>query len=301
MSARPYRASGRYPRGALPGLAAAALLGGLGAGIVEGVIGQWISLLLIFPGLIGLGAGGVTASRVTKARVRAPLLVAILAVTGALLGQATTHAFDYVRFRWEVAEIIAAEPPGWTVDDVLASEGGHPGVLGYVAIMAHNGISIARMGGSDESGPTFTGAGAYVFWGLEFGVAALVAGFMAAGAAREPYCEACDHWYDRNDVLLVGGATRGAWKPLADAIDTGDWLVAVRGLGPAEPSSACVVRLVGCGTCADADQRPVLAIDVLTGINTKKSATKTHFTALLRPDEAAMLRLAVVTSPPTAA
>ena len=53
MSQRRYVASGNFGPGGLLQVALAAVLSGLGGGLILGFVSQWVSLLVIFPVVLG--------------------------------------------------------------------------------------------------------------------------------------------------------------------------------------------------------------------------------------------------------
>jgi hypothetical protein len=59
MARRRYVPSGKSDSGALPRIVIATLVAGVIGGLVLGFVSQWLSLLLIFPAVLGVAIGGV--------------------------------------------------------------------------------------------------------------------------------------------------------------------------------------------------------------------------------------------------
>ena len=88
MSKR-YHPSGLYEDGSLPALFGLSVLGGVMAGGAVWLIGNWIRLLIVFPALMGAGAGIGAILTVKSRRIRAPLLAAAAGLLGGLAGWGT--------------------------------------------------------------------------------------------------------------------------------------------------------------------------------------------------------------------
>jgi hypothetical protein len=295
MPARPYRPSGKSEPGALLPLFLAALAGGVIAGVLEGVVGHYlISLVVIFPLLVGLAAGALASWRVGAGNVRAPALAAVAGLLGGLAGQATTHVMDYQFFRMEVAQTLRTEDPGVDVgaalDAWLRGETGSGGFVGFVKLQAREGVTIKRGSGN---GIEFTGAGAYVLWVVELLLAAGAAAGLAGARAREPFCEHCRRWYDRDEIATHGGADR--WKDVVAAVERGDAAGALAARGTPTVKTRADVHLVRCSRCEA--HEPVLRIVVHTRLDTKKpKEKKVHETLVSFALAQALLRGAKVES-----
>ncbi len=282
--------SGRSAPWAVPILVAACLGTGIGMGVVEGFVGQWINLLILFPALIGLAVGAAATGAVDVGRMRAPLLAGLIAFGGGAVGQITTHGMEYARFRRTIEAAMAEDPAtaGATVEEALEAETGRRGFLAYLTIAAEKGITITRVAQSSR-GPAFTGMGVWGFWGFEVLIAAAVAAWMSVTRAKEPFCESCDAWYDKDDTIAVGDPDKQSWAPLVAAADTGDWAPALVALGPPGPNGASVVHLLRCATCTN--HRPVVVVMVVSA----KGGQKEHARVQIAWESAvALMRTALI-------
>lgn len=216
MSIRRYVASGRSRPFAIPSVLIVALLAGIATGVVEGIASRWISLLLLFPLLIGAAAGGLAGVMVHKTHLRAPAIAMVLGFLGGAAGYATVHAVQYVQFRSQASEAMK----GGDVDQALVAETGHAGFVGYMKLSAEQGVSIKRVGVGDP-GLRVPGPWALGLWGLELLIAAIVAGVLARSRAKEPFCEACDTWFRTPTIFATGGDAR-ARKRVIDALEHDD-------------------------------------------------------------------------------
>jgi hypothetical protein len=252
---RRYTASGQGGLVALLDVLGAAVFAGVIAGAAEGFVEQWISLLLVFPAVIGLSAGGAASWMIGKKRLRAPRSALVVAALGGMLGYCATHVVAYERFRGAViADAVAGgEPDGEAaLDASLVQETGHAGIQGYMIVAARVGISITNAGGSSKDAPMFTGIAAWIFWLAELAVAAGIAGWMAKARANLPFCDACDAWFNEAGVNLVVSATgpRKRARHIEQAVDAGALEAIGRELSPPGNASSFVMFARTCTTCS---------------------------------------------------
>jgi len=302
MARRPYVASGRFPDGAMPKLAALSVGAGLGTGLVEGFASQWLSLLLVYPALVGFAAGGVAAAVCLRQRIRNPALAIAIAAVGALLGEGAVHAMQYQHARSVLVEAIENSPDGQAlaqsgqigeaVDSVLAGDAHDLPFVGYLKLAAQNGITITSSHGSSSSGPTLTGVGVYTLWALNLALALGIAIAIARAQAVAPYCEGCDDWYTRSEVIGAGDGSSAKVKELVQRLEAGQLAEAVRELGKTDGKTAATVQLKGCARCVT--HEPVLLAYAISAMNTNKRRERVVFSSLVTPQEAQLLRGAQV-------
>jgi hypothetical protein len=295
VPARPYRPSGKSDPGALPALFVATLVAGALAGALLGVITHaLIDLLIIFPLLVGLAAGGVAAWRIGAGKVRAPLVAAVIGLVGGLAGQVTKYAVDYQFFRQRVAEAFADESPGTEVgpalDEYLRQHTGSAGFVGFLKFQAEKGITLKNHG---DKGIELTGAAVWVLWIVELLIAGGTAAGLAVARAKEPFCEKCSRWYDRDEAVAEGAAER--WKDVVAAVERGDAAGALAARGERTPKARAVLRLVACSKCEA--HEPVLRIVVGTRLDTKKPNEKRVYESLVRHELGRALREAAAGAP----
>jgi hypothetical protein len=256
-SLRRYVPTGRGGPFAIVAVLGVALAGGVIAGALEGAIDKWFSLLLLFPLLIGGVAGGGAAWMIGRQRLRAPLLAMLLGAAGGAAGYAAVHVVDYMRFRADVGGMLAGQSPGTTQDELaaqldamLVEQTGEAGFRGFLEIAAREGVSIKRMGASDK-GLALTGLGAWLLWLCELLAAAGLAGFVAYGRAKAPFCETCDVWYGPERAVAGGGAGgKVTHKAILSALEAGDLAGAGAALAtPPSPKASFALTASTCPQC----------------------------------------------------
>jgi hypothetical protein len=70
---------------------------GVGLGWLSSFIGQWFSLILLFPATIGAGAAAAVGCGLRLGKTDHPRLAIFLAVVGGVIGQLSVHYFDNAR------------------------------------------------------------------------------------------------------------------------------------------------------------------------------------------------------------
>lgn len=291
MPARAYQASGLSASGAIFRLAVICLLAAVVGGAVEGLVSRWISLLLLFPLLLG-GIVGFAASRVIgSSHMRAPWVAAVIAGVAGLIAQLAVHAAQYGEFRYELGQQLAAAQPGAdastvssVVDQVLQQETGQSGFGGYLQFRAKLGTEIKKAGQS--SGLKLEGIWFWILFAVNF----LIAGGIAASAgynrANAPYCEPCQRWYEQHQPVASGSADKSAVAGTLRALDSGVVTEVPAVFGAAQPEGVAVLELLRCAGCSE--HEPQLSLTVITGLP-KKQKSKIAYRSMLRPDEARSL------------
>lgn len=296
MAHRVYVPSGKSDSGALLVLFGAMFATAILGGVVEGFIANWFSLLVLFPLLLGLIIGSVGVVLVTSRRVRNPLMAGLIGLTAGLVGQACVHFMAYEHARTTVAEVIAKNPDAAefvrekgmsaAVDMAFAGDTGSAPIVGYIKLAAETGITITH-GGSSSSGPTLTGTWAYLLWILEFLLAAGLAAWMPASQARDPFCEPCETWYRKEEVVATGAGDGDRVKATVESLKNGQFARATSELGKSDGVTVSTLVLRGCQKCSD--HEPVLELRRTSGAGRKRE-TKKMFSVLLTQREAAELR-----------
>ena len=290
MPARPYRASGLSHPGGLSRLALFCLISAIAGGMVEGFVSRYISLLVVFPMLLGLVIGGVAMAIIGRSHIRAPLVAAFIAGSSGFVAQATLHGAQYYQFRIEERKVFEDNPKFASlidngVDEVLEYKTGHRGFVGYMLLRAQLGTQLKRSG-STTNGPTLQGPWFWGLFGFNFFVVIAIAAWMAADKARVPYCEGCQLWYDRIEPLGRGSTEKSAVSATLQALERGDFAEVPTSIGKGTPKAASAMQLLHCSNCTS--HEPQLSYTVTTGID-KKPNTKKVLTTLLRPEDAKLL------------
>ncbi len=300
MHARAYQASGLSASGAIARLAGICLLAAVAGGALEGLVSRWVSLLLLFPLVLG-GIVGFAASRViSRSHVRAPWVAALVAGVAGLCAQLAVHAAQYGEFRYELGQELAAAQPaadgstvGLLVDQLLQQETGQSGFGGYLQFRAKLGTEIKKAGHS--SGIKLEGIAFWILFAVNFLIAGGVAASAAYNRANEPYCEPCQRWYEQHQHVASGSADKSAVAATLRALEAGVVTEVPAVFGAAKPEGVAVLQLLRCAGCSE--HEPQLSLTVITG-PAKKQKTKNAYKSMLRPDEARGLVSAFAASTP---
>ena len=296
MARRPYVPSGKSDPGALPPILFAAVIAGLLTGALEGFVSQWFNLLLIFPAALGAVIGGVAGQSVTKRHVRMPLAVAAIGLAAGILGGAAVHGVAYFQARSKLGALIERDPRAAdyirenglrkAVDVAFGGEEGTLPILGFFKQAAEAGITI-KGHGSSGSEPTLTGIGVYILWIAELFVICGIAIAMLVDAARKPFCEGCNAWYDRRVLLGTGAGDKATLKQVSLHLENGQYADALRGLGTSDAKTASSLMLNGCSKCNA--HEPVLEFTGVSGLKGKKPQRRSVFVTLITATEASQL------------
>jgi len=288
---RSYRASGKLGDGALPVLIVACFIGGCAAGALESYLSHWFNPFILFPVLIGVGAGFPAASLIPSRHIRAPIAAAIIAGLAGAAGQITFHAVSYAQFRQTVADQMKEEgDTETTVDQALTERTGSAGIAGYGKLMAEEGTEVKKAG--QQNGLKFDGTG---WWLLSLGevlMAAFVAGAMAWSKASEPYCESCGRWYDVKEIEGSGSGDKAVVAEVKGALGSEAWARAAEVLGTSDGKRVTSFEVRRCGQCQS--HEPMLSVHLTVKANTKKPRTQRVFRTVMRYDEYTTLHDALV-------
>jgi hypothetical protein len=285
----------------VPVLLAASAGAGLAAGLLEGFISQWFSLLLIFPAALGMAVGAGAHWAIGARKIRKPIIAMLCALAAGLLAQGTVHAMAYREARERVANHLQGDPQAadfirehglaTAIDTVFGGEQGLPPFIGYLGIAAENGITITSSHGSSSSNPTLTGVAVYLLWLAEFLVVCGIAAWMAWGRAKTPFCESCDEWYDNGAPVAVGAGDRKAIKETRGRLEAGQLAEAVRELGATDGKTATVLLIKSCPKNCPTHE-PVLELKSMAGLNTNKRQEAIVYSSLITQSEAQAMRSA---------
>jgi hypothetical protein len=171
------------------------------------------------------------------------------------------------------------------VDAAFAGDTGDMPIVGYIKLAAANGITITHLGSS--SGPPLTGTWAYGLWILEFMLAGGLAAWLPASQARDPFCEPCNSWYKKEEVVGAGAGDADRVKATIARLKSGRFTQASSELGKSDGVTSSTLVLRGCEKCSE--HEPVLELRRTSGAGRKRE-TKKMFSALLTQREAEELR-----------
>jgi hypothetical protein len=224
-----YRASGHTSLIGLLLLVLTTILGGAVLGVVVALVGHYIYLVLLFPAIMGMVGGALIAAVVQRGDVHSPLLAGLFGILISLVAYGTYRYGEYydaqrqflegLKERYgQVTEAGAAH----ALDQYLLDETGSTGFIGFVLNDAKQGVTISKTGSSSSgSDMTFSGTGAWVYWGVELLIIVGIAALIARSAAAEPYCEDCQSWYGKE--RWIGNIDKKLVKDVKTALKAGDF------------------------------------------------------------------------------
>ncbi len=236
---REYRPSNRVPLVGLLIMITAAVVGGLGAGVITYFVSRELYLILLFPILLGLLCGWIAALAVQIGRVRAPLVAGMFGVLMALILYGTYRYADYYwGFRGDQKGQIE-DIYGQKINDdqyqqfedmALEEEVGATGFVGYTKLTAREGITITRAPRSTGSGLTLKGVILYIYWVSEIGLMAYIAAAGPYRRARRPFSEQTGEWY--GEAQRVGTIPAGSVSAFVERMQQGRLAEAGAVIGP---------------------------------------------------------------------
>ncbi len=228
---REYRPSNRVPLVGLLMMITAAVVGGLGAGVITYFVSRELYLILLFPILLGLLCGWIAALAVQIGRVRAPLVAGLFGVLMALILYGTYRYADYYwGFRGDQKGQIE-DIYGQKINDdqyqqfedmALEEEVGATGFVGYTKLTAREGITITRASRSSGSGLTLKGVILYIYWVSEIGLMA----YFAAALTVSRRAQAVFRAKPGNGTVRLSAwarSRRGRFRPLLSECSRGGW------------------------------------------------------------------------------
>jgi hypothetical protein len=202
---REYRPSGLIPLTGIVLLAAAALIGGVGLGLIVHFVARQIYLIILFPIFLGLAAGFIVAVAAQAGKVRAPLIAGLFGVIlVAILYGVYWYADYYLLFRGDLRDEIEQsfgeitdEEYQQFEDTALDVETGSKGFVGYIKLTAQEGITLTRATSSSDSGLTLKDMIAYIYWAVEFLIMAYLGFIGAYRSGQQPFSEETGQWFGK--------------------------------------------------------------------------------------------------------
>lgn len=195
---------------------AAGVLAALGLGLVAGAVcavavhyvGRLFYLVLLFPLVWGLVIGAATAAGVRAGKCRNS---AVGLAAGLVAAVASFGLFQVLENRLVHVAVLEAVAKGQSLpegvdvyDEFLQQKHGGKGFLAHLSARAEMGMNISRAGrGGKDGKPMISGTGMYAYWLVEFGMIAGICGLLALSAAREPFCEKCELWYEKAELAGI--------------------------------------------------------------------------------------------------
>jgi hypothetical protein len=224
---KPYHPSLATPVRGLFLLILAAVVGSAIFGALVSLFSNLVYLIILFPALMGAIAGGFVAAAVRGGKIRNPAVAIVGAIVAGLVIYGSMWAVDYLQFRNTVKTELVKDSPKTDPADIeklidlgLMMETGQSGFVGYVLYQDQQGVSIGRVTSSGKGvnlGPTFS----WVYWGIEILIVLWLAILIGKNPASAPFCESCERWYGKDQLLGTLGASRS--KELLALLDGGQF------------------------------------------------------------------------------
>jgi hypothetical protein len=285
-----YRTSGRTSLMGLLLLVLTTIFGGAILGAVVALVAHFFYLVVLFPILMGLIGAFLITTVVQRGAVRSPLLAGLF---GLLIGLVIYGTYRYGEYfdaqrqffegaREEYSQVTEAEA-AQALDQFLLEETGSSGFLGYVLYDAKQGVTISKVGSSSSSsGITFSGAGAWIYWGVELLIIAGIAYAASRAAAAEPYCEDCHAWYGKE--RWIGVADKKLSKDIKTALKNGNFAqVRAAFVATDLPLPRLALTYRRCEHCTTAN--PVVILRQYTKSGRNNVATKQLMKGTVTPTE----------------
>lgn len=254
-----YKPSGRVP---FFGLILFILVGAI-LGAVIGVIAYLISINIYFLILSPLGlaaiSGGLAYIAVRLGKMRSSIFGLIAGLLlgifiygvywGAgyvdLLNQFATAAPNKAEDASAIINrVLSARPE---LDRNLERETGQTGILGYVLLVAEEGLSFSRTSSPSSTSVTLNREMTLAYWGIE---ALLVLGGCAlAGfrSAKQIFCESGKKWLGEKDFQFVGTVDARASSQFLQVLRSGDYRTAGRYVTLGRSMGLVQVKVAMCG------------------------------------------------------
>jgi hypothetical protein len=207
---REYRPSNHVPLTGLVLLITAAIVGGLGLGVITYFVSREIYLVVLFPILLGLAGGALTAAAVQAGKIRSPVIAGVFGVLTVLILYGVYRFADYYwGFRGDLREELEKE---WgqelsdaeyqeMEDFALELSTDSKGFVGYTKLTAQEGITISRATRPSGNGLTLKDSVAYGYWGIEI-LALMYFGWTTPyRRAKKPFSEQTGEWFGSAETI----------------------------------------------------------------------------------------------------
>ncbi|MBD2184193.1 hypothetical protein [Aerosakkonema funiforme] len=250
---KPYQPSNKVASGAFKWLLLSSVIGGLAIGGITFAVSRLVYLVLVFPALMGLAGGMVSANAVRGGKVRNPLIASAFAALTGLIVYGTVQAGEYLSFKQEASREISKEfgqvdraIADKMIDAYLNQETGATGFWGFMKYSAKQGVKIGKFGTEGaQLDETFT----WVYWLIELAIIDGIAIALAYFAAQQPFCESCNGWYGEKE--RVGNVEGLSSENFLDLVKKENFIQAGQLINPAKdiPVPSLEVHLQNCPTC----------------------------------------------------
>lgn len=223
----------------LPLMLVAGVLATLVVGIVSGFISRWINLIFFSPLITGLCAGGILALAISSGKVRNPRVAGVLALLVGISTLGMTHFTRAMSLRGDMVDGITQSEMSMIPAQIKGKDGKMHSLTPaersqletklhsvieseltpwrtlrlYEEVSAQAGTSLKHNGVG--TGVPVKGNFYWLLRAVEAGALILGCIAIAIGAASKPFCEPCDNWHKKTDVLKVHPTQNGElWEKI---------------------------------------------------------------------------------------
>jgi hypothetical protein len=197
---KPYKPSNKVTSAGFQWMLLSSIIGGGAIGGVTHFVSLVAYLVILFPLCMGFAGGFVMSVAVKQGKVRNPAIAALFGAFAGVVLYGTTHGAAYLQFKQEATQQITQElgqvtnvPTAELIDAFLQEKTGDKGFTGYLKYSAQQGVSIGRIG---RQGNNLGETGTWIYWLIEFLIIDIIIAAMAYAAAKSPFCESCNQWYE---------------------------------------------------------------------------------------------------------
>lgn len=199
----------------------AAVLSAVGFGVLAAIVARYISLVFVSALFAAALIGVPIVLSIRFGKVRAAGLVAVIGLLAGAGGYAVQRYVEYLDFRATLQVEARAANKSLSdadidrgIDIILEQETSQTGIIGYLSLMAQEGLQISDVGESSSSsdGITLEGPLVWGFWGFELLVMAITPAFMARKRAQEIFCEDENKWLVFETIGYVGKESQMAFS-----------------------------------------------------------------------------------------
>jgi hypothetical protein len=287
-----YKPDNEYEFSGLIGMILALLACSIVLGIAASYISKFIYLIIAFPFLIGAGLGFVGSKIVKKAAFRNTLIAGISGFIAGVFAMCCMHYTNYFNFINDVKKLdpeivkILNLPEAekrniikkYSAEDQKAFAELDKDIKvtnpeGYMRFLAHEGVSINKVGRSD-GGINLGFIGSFIYWIIEILFSAFVAAYFISKAAAKPFCARCSKWKEEKTF----GFLTGKKNEVVQAIQSGDFSQISR-FAPSPSVTGLSLSEAFCKTCHASTPIDVKVIEIVEKKkNKKKMNTIAHVT-----------------------
>jgi hypothetical protein len=209
-------------------------------GYLASLLGQETYVVVIFPGMIGLGVGAAVWYGLRQGKVRDPSIGALAGLIGGIVAMVTMHYFDYEHF----LDVLDKEKPG---SGRVFQE--RTGFVGFMNMQAKAGVTlVSTRAANKDRGINLGYGGTILYWLAEVGIVLGIVVVMGRQGASNPFCVACEQW--KKEILLR--TLHVSPQRAKSAIMRGDVLALFeRALLSEGAGETCKLKAYVCPRCAD--------------------------------------------------